>query len=229
MRLGPTEAKERFEASPVARLATADAHGVPHIVPVTFAVDGDVVYFAVDAKPKSTWELRRLRNIEENPRVSLLTDHYASDWRQLWWARADGRARVWRERERCAGPVGLLRAKYPPSTRGVHWTDRWWRSRWTGGAGGLGAVRELSFVTQEQATVVNPQAVGGRRPHHVRRRRPRRRQEAGHRAAQGVRLDRHPRRRPLVCARGMEMYAHMHSAIGFGQQFGGHFGIKVVR
>lgn len=113
VRLGPTEAKERFEASPVARLATADAHGVPHIVPVTFAVDGDVVYFAVDAKPKSTRELRRLCNIEENPRVSLLTDHYAPDWRQLWWARADGRASVWREREQCAGPVALLRAKYP--------------------------------------------------------------------------------------------------------------------
>ncbi|PAZ09672.1 TIGR03668 family PPOX class F420-dependent oxidoreductase [Streptomyces sp. SA15] len=112
MRLSPLAARERFVARPVARLATADAHGVPHAVPVTFVVQDDVLYFAIDHKPKSTWDLRRLRNIKENPSVTVLVDHYAEDWSTLWWARADGRGEVLedgRERQRA---VELLCGKY---------------------------------------------------------------------------------------------------------------------
>ena len=84
----------------MARLATVTASEAPHLVPVVFAVDPDpdleaaVIYTAVDGKPKSTQRLRRLANIEHNPRVSLLVDHYAEDWTQLWWVRADGTATV---------------------------------------------------------------------------------------------------------------------------------------
>ncbi|WKU46554.1 TIGR03668 family PPOX class F420-dependent oxidoreductase [Streptomyces sp. VNUA116] len=113
MRLGSAEARARFAAAPVARLATAGREGVPHLVPVTFAVAGDTVYFAVDHKPKRTRELRRLRNIEENPRVALLADHYADDWTTLWWARADGRATVRTDPARCRTPLALLAEKYP--------------------------------------------------------------------------------------------------------------------
>jgi PPOX class probable F420-dependent enzyme len=88
------EARARFAAEPVARLATADASGRPHIVPITFAVDAGRVVSAVDAKPKRGTRLRRLENIAANPRVSLLVDHYHEDWRRLWWVRADGRARL---------------------------------------------------------------------------------------------------------------------------------------
>ncbi len=87
-------AAHRFAEQRVARLATLRAGGPPHLVPVVFAVDGDVIWTAVDGKPKSTTALRRLRNIEGDPRVSLLVDHYDEDWTQLWWVRADGRARV---------------------------------------------------------------------------------------------------------------------------------------
>ena len=90
----PDQARQRFAAARVARLATADAAGRPHIVPVTFAVDGDVVYSAVDAKPKRSTALKRLANIAANPAVALLVDHYADDWNELWWVRADGTARV---------------------------------------------------------------------------------------------------------------------------------------
>jgi PPOX class probable F420-dependent enzyme len=92
--LTAAEARRRFEAARIARLATADAAGIPHMVPVVFAVDGDRMYSAVDAKPKRTWALRRLANIAVNPRVAVLVDHYAEDWTTLWWARADGTARV---------------------------------------------------------------------------------------------------------------------------------------
>jgi PPOX class probable F420-dependent enzyme len=90
---GP-EARRRFGAARIARLATADAAGIPHVVPIVFAVDGDRVYSAVDAKPKRTRALRRLANITVNPNVAVLVDHYADDWSTLWWARADGTARV---------------------------------------------------------------------------------------------------------------------------------------
>jgi PPOX class probable F420-dependent enzyme len=77
-----------------------------------FAVHGDVVYTAVDAKRKSTKKLRRLANIEANPHVSLLVDHYDGDWSQLWWVRADGEAAVHYSGEEMAGGYAWLRQKY---------------------------------------------------------------------------------------------------------------------
>lgn len=103
----------RFTAAPVARLATVTPEGRPHTVPIVFAADGDVVYTAVDGKPKSTNRLRRLANIAANPAVSVLVDHYADDWSQLWWVRADGIATVLTEGPECEHALALLRAKYP--------------------------------------------------------------------------------------------------------------------
>lgn len=79
---------------PVGRLATVTADGGAHVVPCCFAVDGRRLYTAVDGKPKSTTALRRLDNIRANPLVSLVVDHYADDWDELWWVRVDGRATV---------------------------------------------------------------------------------------------------------------------------------------
>jgi PPOX class probable F420-dependent enzyme len=108
------EARALFASARVARLATADAQGRPHLVPITFAVDGDDIVTAVDHKPKRTSGLRRLANIEANPRVTVLADHYEDDWSRLWWARADGLARVAdpgsAEHERA---VSRLAARYP--------------------------------------------------------------------------------------------------------------------
>src|ERR671935_135408 len=88
------EARALLASARVARLATADAEGRPHLVAITFAVDGDEIITAVDHKPKRTVRLRRLANIEANPRVSVLADHYEDDWSGLWWARADGRPQL---------------------------------------------------------------------------------------------------------------------------------------
>ncbi|GAB3484456.1 TIGR03668 family PPOX class F420-dependent oxidoreductase [Amycolatopsis cihanbeyliensis] len=115
MRLSPDETRHRFASAPVARLATADASGRPHLVPVTFALldSPDAVVFAVDHKPKRRTDLRRLRNIGVNPEVSFLVDHYQDDWSGLWWARADGRATVHADPEPGSAPLAALRAKYP--------------------------------------------------------------------------------------------------------------------
>jgi PPOX class probable F420-dependent enzyme len=114
MRLDPAQARERFIASPVLRLATASAEGRPHVVPCTFAVDaaGRIV-IGIDNKPKASVNLRRLANIAANPHVSLLVDHYSDDWQQLWWARADGIATIERAGAEHAGHWQLLRARYP--------------------------------------------------------------------------------------------------------------------
>lgn len=112
MRLTEGEARERFGRAQVARLATADAAGSPHLVPFTFALDDDVIVLAVDNKPKSSRTLRRIANIAENPRVSALADHYEDDWANLWWARADGLGEVWGDPERCSAAIRLLQAKY---------------------------------------------------------------------------------------------------------------------
>ncbi|MGA7053120.1 MAG: TIGR03668 family PPOX class F420-dependent oxidoreductase [Mycobacterium sp.] len=111
--MGGFDPKARFTQSPVARLATITPDGLPHLVPVVFAVDDDVIYTAVDAKPKTTQRLRRLTNIESNPRVSLLVDHYAEDWTQLWWVRVDGAAAIHRDGAEVRTGHRLLRAKYP--------------------------------------------------------------------------------------------------------------------
>ncbi len=105
--------KDRFADASVARLATATADGVPHLVPIAFAVHEDTVYTAIDGKPKTTQRLRRLVNIEQNPRVSVLVDHYGQDWSQLWWVRADGIARVHHDDTVVELGQTLLRAKYP--------------------------------------------------------------------------------------------------------------------
>ena len=107
------DAVARFAESPVAMLATVGADGKPHLVPVVFAVHNDVVYTAIDAKRKSTQRLRRLANIEGNPQVSMLVDHYDDDWTQLWWVRADGTARVVDGPEAQVAIDRLVR-RYPP-------------------------------------------------------------------------------------------------------------------
>jgi PPOX class probable F420-dependent enzyme len=114
--VGEFDARASFRRSPVARLATVTPDGVPHLVPVVFAVDPagtETVYTAVDAKPKTTQRLRRLANIENNPQASVLVDHYSDDWTQLWWVRADGVATIHRDDERMHTGYRLLRAKYP--------------------------------------------------------------------------------------------------------------------
>ena len=108
--MSPDEARELFATTRVARLATADTAGKPHIVPLVFALDGETIYSAVDPKPKRTQDLKRLRNVAANPQVALLADHYVDDdWDVLWWVRADGAGRVLETSERA---VELLRERY---------------------------------------------------------------------------------------------------------------------
>ena len=108
----PSEARELFASARVARLATADATGQPHLVPLVFVLSGDEIFSAVDAKPKRTRALRRLRNIAANPRVALLADHYDdADWDALWWVRAEGEACVL-DGDDAAPGLALLAERY---------------------------------------------------------------------------------------------------------------------
>jgi PPOX class probable F420-dependent enzyme len=130
------QARSLFGSARVAHLATADGFGAPHVVPVVFALRDDVVVIAVDHKPKRSTDLKRLRNIAANSRVSLLADHYDEDWTQLWWVRADGHARVLTGDARTE-PVRWLVAKYPqyaarpPDGPVIHVNVTTWRG-WVG-------------------------------------------------------------------------------------------------
>ncbi len=112
MRLTEEEAQARLGSARVARLATAGGDGQPHLVPVTFAVDGDLIYTAVDYKPKESTNLRRLKNIRENPRVALLADYYDDDWDLLWWVRVDGWASVVEDERALQHPLDVLAGRY---------------------------------------------------------------------------------------------------------------------
>ena len=90
----PTWVAGALRSARVARLATTDANGAVHLVPICFAVVGDHAVSAVDHKPKRTTRLQRLADIEATAVATLLVDHYDEDWARLWWVRITGRATV---------------------------------------------------------------------------------------------------------------------------------------
>lgn len=98
----------------VARLATADAAGTPHVIPICYALIGNCIYFVIDEKPKRTRHgLRRLRNIAENPRVALVIDEYDEDWSRLAFLLVQGHAATVTDGEEYATVLGRLRSRYP--------------------------------------------------------------------------------------------------------------------
>ncbi len=116
-----TESQARFFADArVARLATADADGGPHAIPVCFAYDGQHIYIVLDWKPKTAelTRLRRVRNILSNPQAALLVDHYDEDWQSLRYILVSCQAQLLTgDEDEAARAVILLREKYPQYRR----------------------------------------------------------------------------------------------------------------
>jgi PPOX class probable F420-dependent enzyme len=106
------EARRRVAAARVARLASVDRSGRPHVVPICFAVAGDRISSVVDHKAKRSMELRRLDNVRGNPDVQLVVDHYDDDWSRLWWVRVSGRGRVVDHGDTREETIDLLARKY---------------------------------------------------------------------------------------------------------------------
>ncbi len=104
--------RERVEAARVARLATIDPDGRPHLVPIAFVLAGETLYSAVDEKPKRSRTLRRIENARARPDVTVLVDHYEDDWQRLWWVRLRGRARVLDGGDEAERALRLLGDKY---------------------------------------------------------------------------------------------------------------------
>jgi PPOX class probable F420-dependent enzyme len=126
------EARRRLIVAPVGHLATVARDGRPHVVPFCFAVEGDTLHSAVDHKPKTTTQLRRLDDIAIHPEVTVLVDHYDADWSRLWWVMVRGHAVVVDDDE--LGRAALT-AKYPqyrerppdgPFIRVAMETSQWW-------------------------------------------------------------------------------------------------------
>jgi PPOX class probable F420-dependent enzyme len=133
--------RDRVAGEQVARLATVDHDGRPHLVPIVFALVGDTLYSAVDAKPKRSRTLRRIENARARPDVTVLVDRYEDDWTRLWWVRLRGRARVLDGGDEAERALAALTAKYPryrrdapgPPVLAVDVTD--WRG-WSAAAAG---------------------------------------------------------------------------------------------
>jgi len=109
-----TAQEARFtESQRVAHLATADANGRPHVVPICFAYLEGRIYIAIDEKPKRSLRLKRLRNIEENPQVALVLDRHDEDWSRLAWVLVRGTAAVLAGGPEHDRALAALREKYP--------------------------------------------------------------------------------------------------------------------
>jgi PPOX class probable F420-dependent enzyme len=111
-----TDDERRFlDGRRVARLATADADGRPHVIPICFVVNGDTVYFTIDEKPKrkSGAPLKRMANMRDNPAVALVADRYDEDWSRLGWVMVQGRAEVLVDGDEHDGAQADLRGRYP--------------------------------------------------------------------------------------------------------------------
>ncbi len=105
--------------TPVGHLATADGKGRPYVVPFCFVCDGGVIYSILDGKPKSSGlrRLRRVRNILDNPRVSVVIDHYEADWTKIWFLLVQGTAELLEPGPEHAAALVRLRSKYPQYER----------------------------------------------------------------------------------------------------------------
>jgi PPOX class probable F420-dependent enzyme len=113
MKLDQDEMRRRIQGERVVRLATVDDRGRAHVVPVIFAVDGDIFYSPTD-KPKEANPLppKRLRNLEHNQQVTVLADCYDEDWLKAWWVRLRGPGRVIGESAERTHALGLVDQKY---------------------------------------------------------------------------------------------------------------------
>ncbi len=130
------EARRRLAAARVGHLATVRPDGRPDVVPFCFALEGDILYTAVDAKPKARAAVQRVANVLAHPEVTVLVDHYDEDWSRLWWVRARGRAEVVAEDDPArryalsvlAGKYDQYRRRPPPGpVLAIALTEyRWW-------------------------------------------------------------------------------------------------------
>jgi PPOX class probable F420-dependent enzyme len=137
VRLADDELRRRVAEARVGYLATVNSDGRPHVVPITFALSGRAIVTVTDSKPKSSSVLQRHRNLSAQPQTSVLVDHYDDDWTKLWWARADGVAKLLTDTE-ADYPIGItaLVDKYPqyaadPPSGLMIWIDAITWSGWS--------------------------------------------------------------------------------------------------
>ena len=104
--------RELVAAARIGRLASVSPDGALHLVPICFALEGVVLYSAVDEKPKRSRRLQRLENVRTHPQVAVLVDHYEEDWSRLWWVRLRGTGRVVERGPELEAALRLLAEKY---------------------------------------------------------------------------------------------------------------------
>jgi PPOX class probable F420-dependent enzyme len=113
----------KLKTARVARLATVDPAGRPHIVPICFVYRGKIFYTAIDQKPKrvAAPKMARVRNIKRSPHVALLIDSYDEDWKKLWYILVRGKAMLLPKSGSKEHKLAIraLKAKYPQYRAGM--------------------------------------------------------------------------------------------------------------
>jgi PPOX class probable F420-dependent enzyme len=109
----PDEMRRRVADARVGRIATVTPEGRPHVVPFVYVLRDETLYSSVDAKPKRSPDLRRIRNIRANPSVEAVMDHYEEPWDDIWWVRVSGRGEILESGDERGRALALLREKYP--------------------------------------------------------------------------------------------------------------------
>ena len=110
----PADQAELLARAPVGRLATSDAQGIPHVIPICYALMAGMIYSVLDQKPKRSTltRLRRVRNILANPQVSLVVDHYEENWQRLWYILISGTAELLEDDAERPAAIQVLGQKY---------------------------------------------------------------------------------------------------------------------
>jgi PPOX class probable F420-dependent enzyme len=94
--INDTYLKTIIDKATVARLATVDSECKPHLIPVVFVYDNDYYFIPIDQKTKRSKpeNLKRIKNIHQNPNIALLIDEYNEDWRKLYFIMIQGKASI---------------------------------------------------------------------------------------------------------------------------------------
>jgi coenzyme F420-0:L-glutamate ligase/coenzyme F420-1:gamma-L-glutamate ligase len=93
-----TYLKTIINKSRIGRLATVDLECKPHVIPVVFVFDNDrnCYFIPIDEKTKRSRpeNLKRVKNIQENPNIALLLDEYNEDWTKLYFIMIRGKGSI---------------------------------------------------------------------------------------------------------------------------------------
>lgn len=105
-----TEEREFLESPRIAYVGTVSSLGMPHVVPVCYALHNDEIFVPIDIRAP-----RKKTNIEQEKKVCLVVDHYEpEDWSKLKGVVIQGAAEIIKGGKPFQIARDLIYQRYPP-------------------------------------------------------------------------------------------------------------------